>query len=209
MSIDLLGINTKVSDRLTQPSTWLRNNPDSRSTLPFVNANHLRLGDDVGLRLRPDVLGLRRRRHVEPLRIKSGEPEMIVVRPMALRRLGSIVAGVPEPVHTLPYPAASLAGRSFWQAGFAGGDVVHRPMPERARRRVGILDDQHEALGFRRRIPPLQRRREVVAAAGVAGRDDGSVALTRQATGCSGDRAWQVRYRLCLVELMQQSQVDP
>jgi hypothetical protein len=59
---------------------------------------------------------------------------------------------------------AKSGSRPVWaiapgQAGRAGRDVEGGPMSENARRRIRVIDDQHEALGF----PPARRTNSAVA----------------------------------------------
>src|SRR3954469_12541503 len=79
---------------------------------------------------------------------------------------GSAISGLAEVIRDLgpgPLPAADRACRR--------GNVEHSPVAKDTARRIGIVDDEREALRARRRLVPVQRRRLVGSVAGVLRRD--------------------------------------
>src|SRR5689334_14407938 len=66
---------------------------------PLVDPDHLCFGDDVGACGLPDLFDSRAGREVKPGHIQSREPELIMVRAVALGRLGSIIMRVAKVVH--------------------------------------------------------------------------------------------------------------
>src|SRR5262245_928989 len=84
------------------------------------------------------------------------------MRATAARWARSAIAGLREVVHA----GRADAWRPLGQLALRAGDVGEHPVGERPARRVGVVDDQCEALRLRRAIP-AQWRGAVLAVAGV------------------------------------------
>src|SRR5215213_2665589 len=69
--------------------------PSSRScSLPLVDPDDLGFGDDVGARCLPDLFSCGEGLEVEPRNVESREPEVIMMRAVAFRRLGPVIMPV-------------------------------------------------------------------------------------------------------------------
>src|SRR5512132_1608929 len=88
---------------------------------------------------------------------------------MSLGRAGTAVAGATEITHGLTKSVHPGARRdAFVEMVGGGGNIENGPVIPRLHRRVRIAADEREAPRAGRRIRPGQRRRDVVALAGVA-----------------------------------------
>lgn len=118
-----------------------------------------RLSLDVAAR------GMRGRR--QTIGREREQTEMIMMRPIAARRLWTPLRRPAEIIDRLPqaFPAAEPA-RAFGERRAAGGKVVSGPMAPSSSRSVGIVAQKDETAGSRRRAAPMKRRRHVFAVTG-------------------------------------------
>src|SRR5215218_5337411 len=95
--------------------------PSSRScSSPLVDPDHLGFGDDVGARCLPDLFSCGVSWEVEPSNVKSREPEVVVMRAVAFRRLGPVIMPVAKVVHPMGHIAGLGLGGSLPQSCLAG-----------------------------------------------------------------------------------------
>src|SRR5579872_430068 len=124
----------------------------------LIGAGQLGAGNDIrlgGLQHRGDI---NRGDETDAALLQRENSKAIVVRARSRRRAGAAVAEFAEIVLRLT-ECGGLAGMvAARQTAIAGGDIVGRPMAEHATRRVGVLDQNDEARGIRRRATPLERR---------------------------------------------------
>lgn len=112
--------------------------------------------------------------HSQVLRGEGEKPEVIAVRPVAMRGTRAAVAQLPKIVDRL-FHFCVLRGpdRKFHRSRW---NVVGRPMVPCAGGRIGIVTEHDETPRSGWRAGPLQRRGEVVPIAGKASRNDRTIA---------------------------------
>src|SRR5215207_2294650 len=150
------------AERLPLPALirYLRETTRPEDPSPLINPDHLRFGDDVGACRPPDVFDCGESWEVKPGNIQGREPEVIIMRAVALGRLGLIIMPVAKVVHTLGHSAGLSFGGSLPQSCFAGADVGDGPVPERPGRSIRILNHHREAARLLGSATPLQGRRD-------------------------------------------------
>src|SRR3982751_4266787 len=97
--------------------------------LAFIDTDELAFPDRMLLRLAFDLLNLCVGRRLEVLDVERVELEVVMVRPVALRRAGAAVPGLAEPVDRL---APNRLARP--QGAARVGNVVGTPMAEQSAR---------------------------------------------------------------------------
>src|ERR1019366_564081 len=91
---------------------------------------------------------------------------MIVMDAMPMRWAGSaVIQSIEIIARLLEVLSSAWLTRAFHKSRLVAGNVINGPMPPDARRRVGIVAQQHETQGLLWRAGPLQRGRNVFAIA--------------------------------------------
>lgn len=139
----------------------------------FVPADQNGFREEVLARLALDVAAGRIGLYPQMLGRNSKQPEVIMVRPMAMRWARPAIARFSKIIDRL-FHRRVLRG-AFRKLVDGRSDVVGRPVMPGAAGRIRIVSEQDKTARARRRAGPLQRRRGIVTVAGEASRNGRSV----------------------------------
>src|SRR5207247_10898336 len=126
-----------------------------------VGSDQLAAGEDMALHRVLELLSARLGLQVE-LRVEREKLVEVAVGSVAGRWAGTPVAALAEAIGALARSMCTLL-----EAAPARIDVPADPVGEVSGRGVGVVEDEGERLGFLREGAPGERRRGVVALAGV------------------------------------------
>src|SRR6266511_4533906 len=152
-----------------EPSQKLITHNLEFASVALVSAHHPRLAEHVALHSGFDLAPRAPARSEQRHDIQRIHGEEVAVRAAAGRRAGAAVVNLHEVVHAGRTERAD-AWQPLGQFAFGAGDIVEHPVGEGSARRVGVIDDEHKALGLWRALPP-ERRRSVLAITGIFDRN--------------------------------------
>src|SRR3982751_1593777 len=118
-----------------------------RGLAPFVRPDQLALSQRVLLRCFFDILDPGAGGQAKLVHIECKQCEMIVMQSVSWWWAGAAITRLVHIVDRLHSDRLSRSDRARPR-----GNVVGAPVAERAARRIGVIDDQREALRSRRRL---------------------------------------------------------
>jgi hypothetical protein len=141
--------------------------------LSLIPTDEDRFCDRVLARLSLNITTGRAGLYRKMVRREGEQPEVIMMRSMAMRWTWAAIAHFPKIVgRLLHFHVLRGAVRQFRQDRW---NIVNRPMMPCAGGRIGIVAEQDKTSRFGWRAGPLQRRRQVFSIAGEASRNCRSV----------------------------------